>query len=82
MPLEEALLVAGKFLESTANGLLRRGVKLDHNDDVFRLLCTKQMVLEKLRCDLITRNLCPISLHSLCSVFAMAYWCVMMRAYV
>jgi len=73
VPLEEAMNIAEKFVESTANHLVNRGMKLDQNSVVFHVLCTRQLVLEKLRAELITRNLCPITLHSLCSVFAMCY---------
>jgi hypothetical protein len=72
--LEEAMLIATKVLECVANQHVNRGVKLDHNLSVFHMLCVRQMVLEKLRCELITRKLCPITLHALCSVFAIVYF--------
>ena len=67
--LEEAMALAAKVLEAMASRMCRT-VKLDQNASVFQTLCTRQLVLEKLRYELVTRNLCPVTLHSVCSVFA------------
>ena len=68
--------ISEKFLDSMLN-VSNRGPKFEQTNEVFSTLCAKHMVLEKLRADLVLRNLCPVTLHSLCSVFAMAY-CLMM----
>ena len=72
--LDEAMVIAAKVLESVSNQHVNRGVKLDHNLSVFHMLCMRHMVLEKLRVELVTRKLCPVTLHSLCSVFAIVYF--------
>ena len=74
MKLDEAMTIASRILEAVSNQHNKHGVKLDHNMSVFHMLCMRQMVLEKLRVELITRKLCPVTLHSLCSVFAIVYF--------
>ena len=71
--LEEAMALAAKVLEAMSIRMCRT-VKLEQNASVFQTLCTRQLVLEKLRCELVTRNLCPVTLHSLCSVFSTVYF--------
>jgi len=73
--LDEAMAVAKTFLES----ILIDNVNLTENAAVFRALCLRELILEKQRAELITRALCPISLHSLCIVFATSFCSVVMR---
>jgi hypothetical protein len=71
--LDEAMTLAEKFLDSTSVHMINRGLKFEQNSIVFHMLCVRALILEKLRCELITRKLCPVTLHSLCSVFSMVY---------
>jgi hypothetical protein len=69
--LDDAIGVADKFLESTSIHLVNGGgMKLEQNSVVFHMLCSRHLILEKLRSELISRKLLPITMHSLCNVFA------------
>ena len=72
MTLEEALALAEKFLESVSTSMVNRGMKLEQNSVAFHMLCVKALMLEKVRAELVSRNLCPVTLHSLTSPFAMS----------
>ena len=63
--------VAEKFLDSSSIHMVKG--QFEQNSVVFHMLCVRQLILEKLRAELITRNLCPVTLHSLSSVSAMVY---------
>ena len=71
--LDEALGLAEKFLESASIGMVNRGMKLEQNSVAFHMLSVKALVLEKVRAELVSRNLCPVTLHSLSSLFAISY---------
>lgn len=69
---DEALTVASSVLDTIANRTGRAEI-LDHTSSVFEALCSRQLVLQRLRCELTSRSLCPITLHALSLVFAMVY---------
>ena len=69
---DEALAVASSVLDTIANRA-GRAETLNHTSSVFQALCARQLVLQRLRCELTSRNLCPVTLHVLCLVFAMIY---------
>jgi hypothetical protein len=71
--LDEAMTLAEKLVDSTSVHMINRGLKLGQNSVVFHMLCVRQLILEKLRCELVTPKLCPVTLHSLCGVFSMAH---------
>ena len=74
MHLDEAVSIAGEFLELTLLRLAsQQGANLEKNSTVFRILCTGQIVMGKLRVELVSRSLCPLSIHSLCGLFAVVY---------
>ena len=56
MMVDEAIAVAEKFLDSSSIHMVNRGLKFDQNSVVFHMLCVRQLILEKLRAELITRK--------------------------
>jgi hypothetical protein len=73
VPLDEAMSMVETFMDTCTDVAAARVTKVDQNSSVFHMLCVRQLVLERMRMELITRNLCPVTLHSLCSLFAMCY---------
>lgn len=67
----EKYLVPGLYLD-------KQTPDLSNNADVFNVLCTRRLILEKVRAELVSRNLCPVTIHTLCSIFAMSYCSVVM----
>ncbi len=69
--LEEAMATVENFLD---DGILPAvGVSFEQVDSVFSALCVRQLILEKVRTELISRALCPVTLHTLSRLFAMVH---------
>ena len=72
--LDEAMTIAIAFLESMSiDSVNFTEANLETNAGVFSSLCARQLILEKVRLELVSRKLCPITLQSLSTVFAMSY---------
>lgn len=69
--LEEAMVAVEKFLD---DGILPvGGINFEQAESVFGALCIRQLIVEKIRAELISRVLCPVTLHTLSRLFAMSY---------
>lgn len=74
--LEEAIAITEKFLD--AGELLGVSVCFEQVDSVFTALCVRQLIVERVRLELISRGLCPVTLHTLSRLFAMSYCSIAM----